>query len=114
VSADSIPQRIHRGEREIVITWDETHVGTFSARELRLQCQCALCRDELTGRPLLVPAAVPEDVHAIAIGLVGSYAVRVDWSDGHDSGIYPYDFLRSLCPCQACTSVRRHASEDGG
>lgn len=97
-----IPQRIHRGERDVVITWTEDHIGVFPARELRLACQCATCRDEMTGRPLLDAATIAEDIHALAIDLVGSYAIRIQWSDGHGSGIYPYDYLVSLCPCDRC------------
>jgi DUF971 family protein len=106
VIRQQIPQRIHRGEREVVITWADDHVGIFPARELRLACQCAACRDEMTGRPLLDPASIPEEIHAVAIDLVGSYAIRIQWSDGHGSGIYPYDYLAERCPCDRCRAAR--------
>jgi DUF971 family protein len=38
----------------------------------------------------------PKDIH-----LVGRYALGIDWSDGHGS-IYPFEFLRTACPCGAC------------
>ena len=53
-------------------------------------------------RPLLNPAAVPEDIMPHAIRYVGRYALRFDWSDGHETGIYPWDLLRRLCPCGEC------------
>lgn len=96
------PQRIHRGEHEVAITWEETHVGVYPARDLRLRCQCASCVDEVTRQPLLDPAMVPEDVRPLTISLVGNYAVKIDWSDGHNTGIYTYDLLYSMCPCEAC------------
>lgn len=102
MSPTRIPQRIHRGGREVVITWDDDHVGTYAARDLRLACHCAGCREEMTGRPLLDAAAVPQDVEALSIQLVGSYAIRIDWSDGHRTGIYTYEQLAALCPCAAC------------
>lgn len=102
-----IPKRIHRTDREIVITWDGDHVGNYPARALRLQCHCASCREEMTGRPLLDPATVPEDVRPLSVQLVGSYAVRIRWSDAHDAGIYTYEYLKSLCPCDACEAQRR-------
>jgi len=37
---------------------------------------------------------------------VGSYAIRIRWSDGHGTGIYSYDHLRSICPCPACSAQR--------
>ena len=102
-----IPQHIHRGEREVVLTWDDNHEGTFPARQLRLACQCAHCVDEMTGKPLLDPAAVPQDVAARSIGLVGNYAIRIDWSDGHATGIYTYELLAALCPCDRCKAERQ-------
>lgn len=56
----------------------------------------------MTGRPLLDPTTVPQDVEAVSIRLVGSYAIRIDWSDGHSTGIYTYEQLAELCPCDAC------------
>jgi ATP-binding protein involved in chromosome partitioning len=98
-----IPKQIHRGERDIAITWDDDHEGLYPARDLRLRCQCARCRDEMTGVPLIDPAAVPEDISPLKISLVGSYAIRIDWNDGHSTGIYTYDFLHAICPCEECS-----------
>lgn len=109
MSTPALPQRIHRGEREIVVTWTDAHVATFPARELRLACQCALCQEEMTGTPLLDPAAVPSDIGPVAIALVGSYAIRITWSDGHDSGIYTYEWLTAHCPCEPCRAGRPDA-----
>jgi DUF971 family protein len=37
---------------------------------------------------------------------VGSYAIRIDWSDGHGTGIYSFDHLRRICPCKKCADSR--------
>jgi DUF971 family protein len=42
----------------------------------------------MTGRPLLDPARVPEDIDGLAVQLVGAYGIRIDWSDGHNTGIW--------------------------
>lgn len=97
-----VPQAIHRDDREIVITWEEGHVAHYPARELRLSCQCAGCREEMTGRPILDPDSVPTDVSPVSVSLVGGYAIKITWSDGHDTGIYSFDFLSSICPCPSC------------
>lgn len=94
-----IPQAIHRADDSITITWSEGHVAVYPARDLRLACPCAMCVEETSGRPLLDPATVPADVRPLRIALVGAYAIRIDWSDGHGTGIYPYELLLSLCPC---------------
>lgn len=84
------------------IRWRDGHTSEFSPRYLRIQCRCAGCVDEMTGRPILRPENVPEDVHPLAIHYVGKYALQVDWSDGHNTGIFPFEFLRAICPCADC------------
>ncbi len=101
-----IPRGIHRTDQAVTISWDEDHVGTYSARELRLRCHCASCREEMTGRPLLDPNTVPSDVRPLSVQLVGSYAMRINWSDGHSTGIYTYEYLLDLCPCERCARER--------
>ncbi len=85
------------------IVWDDDHVSEYPPRLLRLACRCAGCIEEMTGRPLLDPARVPADVHPLEIRYVGRYALHFAWSDGHATGIYPFEFLRSVCPCPDCT-----------
>jgi DUF971 family protein len=58
-----------------------------------------MCVEETTGRALLDPATVPPDVRPLKIALVGAYAIRIEWSDGHGTGIYTYEILWRLCPC---------------
>ncbi len=97
-----VPRAIHRADDAVTITWAEDHVGIYPARDLRLACQCALCREEMTGRPLLDPESVPVEVRPVAISLVGGYAIRIDWSDGHGTGLYTYEYLQQICPCERC------------
>ena len=66
------------------------------ARALRLACPCAMCVEEMSGRPLLDPATVPAEVGPTALRLVGGYGLRVTWSDGHSTGIFPWHRLRAL------------------
>lgn len=98
-----MPRAIRRKPDAIEIDWDgEGHTGVFPARALRLRCPCAGCVDEMSGRPVLVPATVPDNVAADAVELVGGYALRVHWSDGHSTGIYPFEMLYAECPCERC------------
>jgi ATP-binding protein involved in chromosome partitioning len=84
------------------IVWGDGHESEYAPLELRLACRCAGCMDEWTGEPLLDPERVDADVHPLAIHFVGRYALRFDWSDGHGTGIYPFEYLRGICPCPAC------------
>lgn len=88
--------------RTLTLQWGEDHVGVYPYRELRLACGCAGCVDEWSGRPLLDPATVPADIRITGIDPVGNYAIRIHWSDGHDSGLYTWDRLAALCPCGKC------------
>jgi ATP-binding protein involved in chromosome partitioning len=98
-----MPYAITRQDDGIRIAWEEGgHEGFFPARALRLACPCAGCVEEMTGRPLLEPGAIAPDVRPVALALVGSYGLRVTWSDGHATGIYTFQWLLDSCPCPAC------------
>ncbi len=93
------PRTITRSDPERVeIEWSDGHATVYSARDLRLLCPCALCVDELTSRPLLDPASVAQDITQADFHLVGSYAVSMRFSDGHNTGIYPFRMLRENDP----------------
>jgi DUF971 family protein len=88
------------------IVWRDGHTSEYQPRAIRLACPCAGCIDEYTGRPLLDPRTVPDDINPLAIEYVGRYALKFTWPDGHDTGMFPWDLLRRLCPCDACTATR--------
>lgn len=93
------PASIHQqGPRHLAIDWADGAQSLYEVRELRLACGCAQCVDEWTGEGRLDPTGVPEDVHPVSIETVGRYAIQIEWSDGHSTGIYPFDRLRELAP----------------
>lgn len=101
------PHAITRRDDGLLIEWDASgHQGAYAARALRLDCQCAACVEEMTGRPLLDPASVAEDIRPVQVALVGAYGLRILWSDGHGTGIYTFDRLRTACPCRDCSAAR--------
>jgi DUF971 family protein len=89
-------------EKQLRIEWADGHVSEYPPRLLRLACPCAGCIEEMTGRPLLEPSAVAPDIWPLAVRYVGRYALRFEFSDGHDTGIYTFELLRELCPCEEC------------
>ncbi len=92
-----------RDEGLLQVMWADGASATLPFWGLRCACTCAACIDEMTGRPLLNPATVPRDVHPVRMELVGNYAVRIDWSDGHNTGLYTWERLAEL-------AKRRHGS----
>lgn len=96
-SAAFVPTRIAQsGPRGLAIRWADGAEHVLDVRALRLACGCAHCVDEWSGEERLDPDTVPEDVHPRRIENVGRYAIQIQWSDGHESGIYPFRRLRAL------------------
>ena len=85
-----------RDARTLSMLWEDGHGDDFDVRDLRLACHCALCIEEMSGRKLLDPKTVRPDVSPRVISSIGNYAIGIDWSDGHNSGIYSFDHLRAL------------------
>lgn len=73
----------------------ESAAGLLRPLDLRADCRCAVCREEMTGALLLDPAALPAGVKPLGMAPIGRYAVSVDWSDGHKS-LYPFRQIASL------------------
>jgi ATP-binding protein involved in chromosome partitioning len=96
-TAATTPSEIRQaGPHELAIRWNDGVESRYAVRDLRLACACAQCVDEWTGEYRLNPASVPDDVHPTRINAVGRYAIQIQWSDGHDTGIYAFDRLREL------------------
>jgi DUF971 family protein len=103
----------------VEIEWRDGHRSRYSFQFLRDACPCALCNEERdkTGRkpghaPTQGPASLPlfkPAVRATEAEAVGRYAIRFTWSDGHQHGIYAWDYLREICPCSECKMTRAAA-----
>jgi len=88
--------RALREQRLFEITWSDGRVDRLSFFDVRCACPCASCISEVTGEQILNPAQVPADVAPVELSHSGNYAVKIVWSDGHASGIYTWDRLRTL------------------
>jgi DUF971 family protein len=92
------------------ITWSDAHTSHYDFPYLRENCPCATCKEEgethhkveagNSGVGLL-PMFKPK-VSARGASAVGSYAIQIEFTDGHSTGIYSFDHLREICPCDAC------------
>jgi len=87
----------------VSVNFEDGHLGKYLARSLRLNCACAECIEEWTGKRLLDPFTVEANIVAEDYLLVGKYAVQFLWSDGHFTGIFPFEVLRKLCECEVCS-----------
>lgn len=104
--AQPVPREIRRlGTQALRILWDDGHQSDYLNRYLRDHCPCAACIGGSSRRSLPVLGKQGGDLHPLHIGVVGNYAISLQWSDGHDSGIFSYQTLRELCPCEPCQPV---------
>lgn len=83
-------------EGQIAIKWDNGTEGFYTAQQLRQNCKCAYCISETTGEKILDPNTIPEDLTIKDWQQVGNYAYNFTFSDGHNGGIYAFDYLQTL------------------
>lgn len=105
----------NRDRAEMTIQWDDEHTSIYPFSILRAACPCAECRGghaNMRAEPDEAAFYVPlEDKPATRlknVEAVGSYAIVIEWEDGHHFGIYNWRYLRALCPCPICRSEAHH------
>jgi DUF971 family protein len=92
------PREIRQeGDALVSITWGDEEQCSYTAAELRRACPCAQCVNEWTGKRVLRPEDIPDNLVISDISIVGRYALNFRWSDGHETGIYSFRYLRQLC-----------------
>jgi DUF971 family protein len=115
--ADPKSVKVHLSTGEgVTIEWKDGHLSHYTFPVLRDACPCALCDEERAksgrqaGQPvqpapgeLLMYKAAAKPVSAEG---VGKYAIKFNWNDGHQLGIYSWQWLRDICPCEGCRENR--------
>ena len=89
-------QITEESESEVSIKWSDDAETHYTAAELRRACPCAACVNEWTGEPILDKSKIADDLKFDHTSIVGRYALNFHFSDGHDSGIFSFSFLRKL------------------
>ena len=94
----------------IKIDWKDGHSSDYGLSYLRDECPCATCagthgtpprpREADNPFPMFKPA-----LKMLGVEPVGNYAIRIDWSDGHNAGIYSWEHFRRICQCPECKPV---------
>lgn len=91
-------------ERTLQIDWSDGQRRHYPVQELRDRCPCATCREKRTHQeapadPLqltVLSAAEARPLRVASMKPVGNYAYAIEFSDGHDTGIYTLELLREL------------------
>ncbi|HEY4050067.1 MAG TPA: DUF971 domain-containing protein [Acidobacteriaceae bacterium] len=112
------PQRVRVNKTEgtgMEIEWKDGHTSRWTFPWLRDACPCATCHEERgaagrrPGQPKPKPATLlpmyRAPVRPDSVAPVGRYAISFRWNDGHQSGIYSWDYLRRHCQCDECMRV---------
>ncbi len=100
------PVTIDVKETVLNIVWDDGHVSKYSNKDLREQCQCALCSGEsgvFDKHYAGIKQKINDKICPTEFRPVGRYGLNIVWNDGHDAGVYTYDYLRNLCICDKCS-----------
>ncbi len=113
MNSTTTPIRLHlKKETQLEIDWQDGLKSIFSISHLRALCPCAQCKMVRDGvnphdispgekrKPLLtiLPGNYSAPITVVHAERVGNYAIRIDWSDDHGSGIYSYQYLRDISP----------------
>ena len=117
-SADPKSVKVHlTSGKGVDIEWKDGHLSGYTFPYLRDACPCALCDEERSksGReaghpqeakpgelPMFKPVMKP-----ISAEGVGKYAIKFNWNDGHQLGIYSWKWLREICPCEECAGANK-------
>ena len=97
---------VDKSTSRLEIVWDDGLVSRYPLSHLREACPCVECRG---GHAKMGMAHAPDDIlklsprrsYAITgMSAVGNYALQPSWDDGHQTGIYTWEYLRLLSPQQ--------------
>lgn len=108
------PDQVDAMPEELALAWPDGHETFLAYERLRRACPCALCKGEphLWGQSGPMPGSDKlKDTSFQLTGMerTGHYGIRLTWADGHDTGIYTYAYLRSLCDCPECIAEKSSA-----
>lgn len=98
------PTKIEQIGNELAIQWTDESETFLPLRFLRTACPCAACGGEPDVMGDVVRPNVSYTDQSFELRgwkLVGGYALQPEWADGHNTGLYPYQYLRRIDPARA-------------
>lgn len=111
---DTAPLRLNlKKDEKLEIEWRDGKHSVYPISYLRSMCPCAVCKGLRSGHGghppaiataprktslTILPGNYAQPLAAVSAELVGNYAIRIDWSDEHASGIYSFEYLREISP----------------
>src|ERR1700755_3169367 len=89
-------QIIEESDSALTIVWSDERETSYEASDLRRKCPCAGCVNEWTGERMLRAETIPDNVTFTHTSIVGRYALNFHFSDGHETGIFSFKYLREI------------------
>jgi DUF971 family protein len=89
---------LERAGRRLRFTWADGQRSDYDWEYLRWRCPCATCsgEGEFPGTLKDRTSLNADETDMVDVELVGRYAVRPTWADGHDTGIFTFRNLRAI------------------
>lgn len=84
---------------ELAIVWSDGAESYLPLERFRRACPCAMCGGEPDVLGNIVRPDVsytPASFELVGWQLIGGYALQPRWADGHNTGLYPFQYLRRL------------------
>lgn len=81
--------------------WSDGNAFQLPYKFLRGQCPCAGCVNEMTGERMIDVDAIPDSIQPLKLEYCGNYALKIDWNDGHNTGLFTWERLHALCRSRA-------------
>lgn len=95
---------VRHGEQVLEIEWADGHRSIYPLYGLRKNCPCVMCRGGHskmgTYEMELFFVDPPQQMEVRSVETVGNHALKIEWGDGHSTGMYRWELLRSMCPVQ--------------
>ena len=109
------PKEISASRTKAILTiiWEDEHRSEYRFADLRAACPCAECQGTHGTKPAAFDADLVLNLRSDtatkleSLEQAGNYALQINWQDGHRFGIYPWNYLRSLCPCEEHAGARK-------
>jgi DUF971 family protein len=93
------PGNVQQIGNELAIQWNDASESYFDLERLRRACPCAACGGEpdVLGNISRPSVSYTADSFQLAnFNIIGGYALQLRWGDGHDTGLYSFQYLRKL------------------
>ncbi len=91
--------RVDRAEGWLEMDWADDGILRARLSDVRKACPCALCKDlraKQDDQLQMITAEQTPSADLSDVVPVGNYAIQIRWTDGHDTGIYTYSYLKQL------------------